>query len=131
MVDRDEKGRVKSGSKLNQKYTKSEVIGVFEKLADQCIAGEYFSIQECQMYSGMRPRTFYEYAEKYPELEDIKQQMNDAIIANINRGALKGDFNPASAIWRMKNLGERDKSEVDVSVKEQPLFDLGKIKKKG
>lgn len=130
MVERDDKGRVLKGSKLNQKYTKAEVIEIFEGLADLCIAGEYLSIQECQMHSGMRPRTFYEYAEKYPELEDIKQQMNDAIIANINKGALKGNFNPASAIWRMKNLGERDRQELDVAVKEQPLFDLSKIRKK-
>lgn len=123
-VKRDEKGRVTKGSNLHQKYNKEEVIKVFEELAKKCIAGEYFSIQECQMNSGMRPRTFYDYAEKYPELEDLKRQMNDGIIANVNRECLTGKMNPTAGIWRMKNLGEKDRQEVDMKVHEQPLFKL-------
>ena len=128
MVERDDKGRVKAGSKLNQRHSKEKFIAIFEELAQKCINGEYLSIQECQMHSGIARRTFYEYADKYPELEDLKLQMNDAIIANTNRNALTGKYNPASAIWRMKMLGERDRQELHVQVKEQPLFDLGKIR---
>ena len=123
-VKRNEKGHLLKGSTLHQKYNKEEVLEVFEKLAQACINGEYLSIQECQMNSGMRPRTFYEYAEKYPELEDLKRQMNDGIIANVNRMGLEGKFNPTAAIWRMKNLGEKDRQEVDMNIKEQPLFKL-------
>ena len=121
---RDEKGRLLKGSSLNQKYDKEEVFAIFERLAKACIEGEYLSLQECQMNSGMRPRSFYVYAEKYPELEDLKRQMNDGIIANVNRMGLEGKFNPTAAIWRMKNLGEKDRQEVDMNVKEQPLFKL-------
>lgn len=123
-VKRDSKGRIMKGSANNQKYNKEEVLAIFEELAQACIDGKYLSIQECQMNSGMRPRSFYVYAEKYPELEDLKRQMNDGIIANVNRMGLEGKFNPTAAIWRMKNLGESDRSEVDVKVQEQPLFKL-------
>ena len=127
-VKRDEKGRVLAGSKLNQKHSKAEILKIFEQLVVDCVEGEYLCVQECQVRSGLPRRTFYAYAEKYPELEDLKMTMNDAIIANINRQGLMNKMNPAMAIWRMKNLGERDKSEVDVQVKEQPLFDFKKKK---
>lgn len=123
-VIRDEKGRLAKGSQLNQKHNKADLIVLFEELAQKCIDGEYLSIQECQMNSGLVPSTFYNVAEKYPELEDSKRQMNDAIIANVNRMALGNKFNATASIWRMKNLGEKDKTEVDMTVKDQPLFKL-------
>lgn len=129
MIERDEKGRVVAGSTLHQKYTKEEAISLFERLVTECIEGEYLSIQEAQMKSGIRRRTFYDIAKKYPELDELKQEMNDAIIANVNRLGLMGKFNPAIAIWRMKQLGERDSKDLSVEVKEQPLFNLGKKKK--
>jgi hypothetical protein len=124
MIKRDDKGRVESGSKLHQVHDLDSLITIFDRLADACIAGEYLSIQECQMHSGLKPSNFYDVAAKYPELEDSKRQMNDAIIANINRLGLTGKYNPTVCIWRFKNLGEKDKSEVEISTKEQPLFNL-------
>lgn len=121
---RDEKGRLQKGSKLNKKYELDELITIFEGLAQECIDGNYLCIQECQMHSGMPPSTFYDVAKKHPELEDAKRQMNDAIIVNVNRMGLESKFNPTMAIWRMKNLGEKDKSEVDITHKEQKLFEL-------
>jgi len=123
-VVRDDKGRLAKGSMLNQKHNKADLIVLFEELAQKCIDGEYLSMQECQMNSGLVPSTFYDVAEKYSELEDYKRQMNDAIIANVNRMALGNKFNATASIWRMKNLGEKDKTEVDMTVKDQPLFKL-------
>jgi hypothetical protein len=123
-VQRDEKGLLKKGSKLHQKYELKDLIVVFEELAQKCIEGEYLSMQECQMHSGLPHRTFYDVVTKYPELEDSKKQMNDAIIANVNRMALNNKFNPTASIWRMKNLGEKDRSEVEVTQKETQLFNL-------
>ena len=122
-VERDEKGRILRG-KLAEKYTKEEAVELFWEIAEKCIEGEFLSIQECQMASKLPPSTFYKLAEMYPEVEDAKRQMNDAIIATVNRKGLENKFNPTAAIWRMKNLGETDKKEVDMTVKEQPLFKL-------
>lgn len=121
---RDDRGRLIKGSKLNLKHKKEDLIILFNELAQKCIEGEYLSIQECQMNSGLVPSTFYDVAERHPELEDSKRQMNDAIIANVNRMALGNKFNATASIWRMKNLGEKDKTEVDMTVKDQPLFKL-------
>ncbi len=124
-IERDDKGRVLAGSKLHKIYDLEELVEIFEDLAQKCIDGEYLSIQECQMNSGIPVSTFYNVADKYPELEDSKRQMNDAIIANINRMALGNKYNATASIWRMKNLGEKDKQEIDITNKEQAIFDLG------
>lgn len=122
---RDDKGRYKKGIESpNKKHTLESALPVFENLLDKCIKGEYLSIQACQINSGFGHSVFYDLIDQYPELEDIKKQMNDAIIMNVNEQALKFKFAPAVAIWRMKNLGEKDKQEVDMNVKEQPLFNL-------
>ena len=45
-------------------------------------------------------------------LQSIKKEIMAAIASRINKGALTGGFVPAPAIWRMKQLGESDKSEI-------------------
>jgi len=43
------------------------------------------------------------------------------VIAIVNRKALEGDFNATAGIWRMKQLGERDKTEVHNTNQEVPI----------
>lgn len=125
-VTRGERGRVQKGSKIAQKYDMDEVTKTFEMLVERCKDGEFLSIQECTMHSNMNPRTFRYYCKQYPKLNELKEAMNDYIIANVNRMALSGKFNPASAIFRMKQLGEKDNNNIEVEIKEQPIFKLSK-----
>jgi hypothetical protein len=69
--------------------------------------------------------------DKFPVFESIKKDIADIIIARINKNALKGDFNPAASIWRMKQLGEKDTQyqEVKSDVKQTNIISLGKGKK--
>lgn len=59
------------------------------------------------------PYSTYDYqAEKYDVLGRIKKDTMTAITRRINKKALQGDFQPTASIWRMKQLGEKDRSEV-------------------
>lgn len=124
LVKRNEKGQLAKGSQLNKKYSEKDLVKVFWEVAEKCIEGEFLSIQECQMASGIPPSTFYDVSKKYDSLEDPKRQMNDAIIATVNRMGLTNKFNATMCVWRLKNLGERDKTEVAHTHAEQPIFKL-------
>jgi len=47
-----------------------------------------------------------------PIFATLKTDIQNIIVSRINRGALKGDFNPTASIWREKQLGERDQQEI-------------------
>jgi hypothetical protein len=50
---------------------------------------------------------------KFPDFGKYKRDIQDAIISRVNRGAIKGDFAGTPAIFRMKQLGEEDRTFVD------------------
>jgi hypothetical protein len=70
-------------------------------------------LQEAIMYSGIPSSTFYYLSDNHKVLETIKKKMNDAIIIRVNRGAITGKYKETASIFRMKQLGERDKMEID------------------
>lgn len=104
------------GNKLAEKYTIDEVLPVFEEIIEEAKQGKYLSIQEAVMRSPYPRSVFYYLCDKFDVLDNIKKELNDIIIAIINRRGLEGEYNATSSIWRMKQLGETDKTEVTQTV---------------
>ena len=108
--------RFKQDNKAAQKWTLENAEPLFLKALDFAKSDDdCLCVQDAISESGIPYVTFYYLADKHPVLNDIKTSINNEVIRRINRGALKGDFNPASSIWRMKQLGERDKQEIEHS----------------
>lgn len=61
--------------------------------------------------------TYYQHAKNQPHLERLKDDAMRAIKRKINKGTLKEGMPPAPAIWRMKQCGEKDTSEVNQNIK--------------
>ena len=59
--------------------------------------------------------------EKFPEFGKYKKDIQDIIVARVNRGALKGDYSGTPAIFRMKQLGEEDKTNIDHTTKGESI----------
>ena len=74
-------------------------------------------LQDAIYFSGIPYTTFYYLAENQEVLNSIKQQIMQAVIRRINRLALDRITPcPASpAIWRMKQLGERDEQHINTT----------------
>jgi hypothetical protein len=102
------------GNRNAEKYTEDQAIGLFEKaLEDAQNNDECLSIQDACINSGIANSTFYDLLDKFIVLESYKRDINAAIIARINRNALKNKFNATASIWRFKQLGEEDRQKVD------------------
>lgn len=48
-----------------------------------------------------------------PVFATLKNDIQNIIISRINKNALNNDFNATASIWRMKQLGEKDKQEIE------------------
>lgn len=53
---------------------------------------------------------------KIPIFENLKKDIQNIIISRVNKGALKGDYQPTASIWRMKQLGELDEKNIKGAV---------------
>ncbi len=104
------------GNKYNEIYTLEKELPIFKEIVEDAKKGKYLSIQEAVMHSIYPRSVFYYLCEKFKDLDDLKKELNDIIIAIINRGGLEGEYNSTSSIWRMKQLGETDKTEVNQTV---------------
>lgn len=110
------------GNKYNEIYTLDKELPIFENMIEEAKKGRYLSIQEAVMLCPYSRQGFYYLCEKFEELDNIKKELNDIIIANVNRKALEGDYNPTASIWRMKQLGEIDSKEVkNTNIEMTPL----------
>ncbi len=102
------------GNKYAEKYEENTARKLFmkglqyAKSNDDCL-----SIQDVIIHIDISHSTFYNLCEKFEVLDNIKKDMNDAVIARVNRNALKNKYNSTAAIWRMKQLGEKDVKEHD------------------
>ncbi len=97
------------GNTFAQKWEPEELVKEFEKAIqiakddDECLC-LYDAVDETEL-----PLSTYDYyASKDPVLGALKKECQKQITRRINRNALKGKFVAAPAIWRMKQLGERD-----------------------
>lgn len=103
------------GNKYAQEWTLENALPRFEDTLKFALDDEKncLCMQEAVMQSGIPSRTFYQLSKDHKVLQDIRAEINDAIIIRVNRGAMKGDLKETSSIFRMKQLGERDKLEID------------------
>ena len=75
------------------------------------------SFQDACLSIGWRSSKVDYWVNKIPIFETLKKDIQDIIVSRINRGALKGDYQPASSIWRQKQLGEKDQQYQDLTSK--------------
>jgi hypothetical protein len=105
-----------AGNKYAQEWNVENALPRFEdalKYAeddDECLC-----LQDAIYQSGIPCSTFYYLSENHTVLETIKQDIHSAVIRRVNRLALarKEAVSPAAAIWRMKQLGEKDQQYID------------------
>ncbi len=105
------------GNKLAQEWNIENALPRFDDALeyaennDECLC-----LQDAIHYSAIPYTTFYYLSENHDVLNSKKRQIMEAIIRRINRLAIK-DMAPASAaIWRMKQLGERDEQHINQNV---------------
>jgi len=96
-------------NKAAEKWTEEAAKAAFSDMLEYCRKDDdVFSLQQAYIDFGMHPATYYYLTNKFPVLEEYKKGMADIIIARINKGSIKGDYNPTASIWRSKQLGEKD-----------------------
>lgn len=76
---------------------------------------------------GYRPSHVGYLVNRFPVLEDLKKDVQNYIASRINKGALTGRYVATPAIWRMKQLGEKDQQFQEITGKDgaavtQPVF---------
>lgn len=106
------------GNKYAQEWTLENALPRFEdalKYAEE--NEECLCLQDAIFQSGIPSRTFYQLSKDQIVLQTIKEDIAEAIIRRVNRDALnKFTASPASpAIWRMKQLGERDEQHINTT----------------
>lgn len=110
------------GNKYAQKYSEEDATELFIKgleYAEQ--NNDCLSLHDAIKQTSI-PYSTYDYlAEKHEVLGRIKKDTMIEVLRRINKGALKGDYQPTSSIWRMKQLGEKDENYNYNKVTEVPL----------
>ncbi len=109
----------KIGNKDAEKWTEDAVYDIFSRMLmvaesddDVLCMQDVLKHPDIKLYrSGLDYLTG-----KFPDFGKYKRDIQDAIISRVNRGAIKGDFAGTPAIFRMKQLGEEDRTTVDSNV---------------
>jgi hypothetical protein len=97
------------GNKAAEKWSESDAVEAFETALQNTIDNEdVLCVQDAFFSIDMMPNYAHHLVKRFPVLEDYKKAINDKVISRINKGALKNKMNNAAAIWRMKQLGEKD-----------------------
>jgi len=114
------------GNKVAEKYDEEAAIEAFKRVFEQANKritykedgsvdyenGPPLCLQEAVIMGGMAPSTYFYLVNKFPVLEPIKKDTMDALISTMNRLAVTFKAQPAAAIFRMKQLGERDEQVI-------------------
>ncbi len=74
------------------------------------------SLYDAIYETGIPYSTYFYLADRHDCLDSIKQDTQRAITKRVNRGAIKGKFNAAASIWRMKQNGEKDQTTVNQNI---------------
>ena len=99
------------GNKAAEKWTESEAVNQFAEMYKNAQTDkDVLCLQDVYLKYEMRSSTFDYLINKFPVLEAFKKDMQNAITSRINRGAILGEFQQTASIWRMKQLGETDKT---------------------
>ena len=110
------------GNRYAQKHSLEEWEEKFEQVYEGAKKGKYLSLQQAWIENDIRPSTATWLIKNYEVLASIKKDINDSIIAVINKGSLIEGMQPTAAIWRIKQLGETDRQEItNLNHEMQPL----------
>ncbi len=111
--------QAKPGNTLAEIYSEQEAVELFETLILEAIDNDYYSIQEVLIENRdlIAYSTFYHLIKRFPVLEPKKKELDAVIMARCNRGAMVKDLSTPMAIWRLKQLGEVDKIEQEITQK--------------
>ncbi len=108
------------GNKDAEKWKESDfedILNICYKVAKEN-PNDFLSMADIVLYAkdelGVPSRTFYYLVEKFPVLQSLKEDLNLLLIARVNKKALFSDYNATASIWRMKQLGEKDLSSVNM-----------------
>tara|TARA_R110001599_G_scaffold149417_1_gene333277 strand:+ start:646 stop:1023 length:378 start_codon:yes stop_codon:yes gene_type:complete len=116
------------GNKNSEKYTLEQELPIFQELLERTQAGEYLSIQEVVMKSKYSRQIFYYLCDRFVDLDTIRKEISESIIAVVSRGSLENKYNASASIWRMKQLGEKDQQYQDHTSKGEKMQDKTVIK---
>lgn len=121
----------KKGNKAAVKSPKIVIRKFKEMLENAKTDRNILCFQDACLSIGWRSSKVDYWVNKISVFENIKKDIQDIITSRINKAALNGDFNPATSIWRMKQLGEKDTQyqEVKSDVKQTNIISLGQGKK--
>lgn len=105
------------GNNYASEWTLENALPRFEDALKRSENDECLCMQDAVKNSLIPPTTFYYLADNHEVLKSIKEQINANIIIRINKLALdRISPAPASpAIWRMKQLGERDEQHINTT----------------
>jgi len=101
------------GNKEAEIWDEEQVRKVFNQMVVNTIEDkDILSLQDAILSVNLYSSSINYLVEKFPVFETIKKDIQDIIVSRVNKGAIKGEFNPASSIWRMKQCGEVERSEI-------------------
>ena len=102
------------GNKAALKWTEEEVRSTFNQMMVNATDDEsILCMQDAIASVGLYKSSVDYLIEKFPDFGTLKEDINSIIISRINKGALLGTYVSTPSIWRMKQLGEKDSSEVN------------------
>ena len=110
------------GNKYAQIWNEENAMVEFIKALEFAENDETCLCLEDAIHHAQIPYSTYDYlANKYEVLGRIKKDTMAEVKRRINKGSLEGGYNPASGIWRMKQLGDTDKQEIKQEVTSNQL----------
>lgn len=104
------------GNKYAQKWTKDEAYPLFIKGLKYAQKSTLcLHLADAINQTGI-PYSTYDYlAEKHKVLGTIKKDTKIEVLRRVNKGTMEGDYTPAAGIWRMKQLGETDRVDQNIT----------------
>jgi len=107
-------------------YTESVLKELIKKLNKYCDSEEIPILAEFAYKNNIRRQALYE----HPELTDAIKRITEKKEAQLERNALLGAVNPTMAIFSLKQLGWKDKQEIDLNHGVQPDTEFKIVSKK-
>ena len=99
-------------NKAAEKWTEDEVFALLEQMYLNANSdNEILCFSDACNSVGYRDSHIDYFIKKFPVFEAHKKDIQCRIVSRVNKGALTNKMNATAAIWRSKQLGEKDKSE--------------------
>lgn len=107
----------KEGNQAAKKNPKIVIRKFFEMLELSKNDNDVLCFQDaCKKINWRQSKVEY-WVKKIPVFEMLKKDIQANIISRINKGALEGDYQPTASIWRQKQLGETESTNIDHTTK--------------